>query len=171
MRSTQTGTALIEKIRTAQAADPTFQKAHRMVQGIMGAWALIVILDRTIGLLMHAYGPQQLPFAILGGAALVVAAFLGTRGHLQGAMMVMQVNMAVVLIQFAATCFLYRENTASWSVLFYGVASAVLVGGSLLFFLNRDIEYYRGQLARFQGKGSKEPRFYRTNSRLVRNHK
>ncbi len=110
MRSNQTSMSLIQKIRAAQAADPAFQKAHRMIQGIMGAWALIVIVDRAIGLLTHAYGPQQLPFALLGGAALIALAFLGTRGHIQGAMMVMQVNMAVVLIQFAATCFLYREK-------------------------------------------------------------
>ncbi len=171
MRSNQTSMSLIQKIRAAQAADPAFQKAHRMIQGIMGAWALIVIVDRAIGLLTHAYGPQQLPFALLGGAALIALAFLGTRGHIQGAMMVMQVNMAVVLIQFAATCFLYRENTAPWSVLFYGLAAAVLVGSSLLFFLNCKIEYYRGQLAQFKGKQAREPRFYRTNSRLVRNTK
>ena len=55
----------------------------------------------------------------------------------------MQINMAVFLVQFAATCFLYREHTAPWSTLFYGVSAGVLIAGSLMLFLRRDLEDYR----------------------------
>ena len=97
----------------------------------MASWAVIVVLDRLIGLVSHSYTGSSLPFALAGGAVLVVIALLGARGHIQGALMVMQINMAVFLVQFAATCFLYREHTALWSTLFYGVSAGVLIAGSL----------------------------------------
>jgi len=93
---------------------------------------------------------------------------LGARGHIQGALMVMQINMAVFLVQFAATCFLYREHTALWSTLFYGVSAGVLIAGSLMLFLRRDLEDYRAAVRRFKGKQDRAPRFCRTNSRLIR---
>lgn len=169
MQSNESHMSLTHKIRTARAVDPAFDKAHRIIQIIMGVWALIVILDRAIGLVMNAYGSAQLPFAVLGGAILIFSAFMGTRGHIQGAMIVMQINMSVVLIQFVATCFVYRENTMLWSVLFYGFSSMALVAGFLTFFLNRKVEAYRIKLAQLKGKGTKGPLFYRTNNRLVRN--
>lgn len=82
--------------------------------------------------------------------------------------MVMQINMAVFLVQFAATCFLYREHTAPWSTLFYGVSAGVLIAGSLMLFLRRDLEDYRAAVRRFKGKQDRAPRFCRTNSRLIR---
>ena len=82
--------------------------------------------------------------------------------------MVMQINMAVFLVQFAATCFLYREHTAPWSTLFYGVSAGVLIAGSLMLFLRRDLEVYRAAVRRFKGKQGRAPRFCRTNSRLIR---
>lgn len=72
--------------------------------------------------------------------------------------MVMQINMAVFLVQFAATCFLYREHTALWSTLFYGVSAGVLIAGSLMLFLRRDLEDYRARSAPLQGEaGPRSP--------------
>ena len=110
--------SLMQKIRSARQSDASFRRAHRTVQIIMASWAVIVVLDRLIGLVSHSYTGSSLPFALAGGAVLVGIAFLGARGHIQGALMVMQINMAVFLVQFAATCFLYREHTAPWSTLF-----------------------------------------------------
>ena len=109
--------SLMQKIRSARQSDASFRRAHRTVQIIMASWAVIVVLDRLIGLVSHSYTGSSLPFALAGGAVLVVIALLGARGHIQGALMVMQINMAVFLVQFAATCFLYREHTALWSTL------------------------------------------------------
>lgn len=118
--------SLMQKIRSARQSDASFRRAHRTVQIIMASWAVIVVLDRLIGLVSHSYTGSSLPFALAGGAVLVGIALLGARGHIQGALMVMQINMAVFLVQFAATCFLYREHTALWSTLFYGVSAGVL---------------------------------------------
>ena len=124
----------------------------------MASWAVIVVLDRLIGLVSHSYTGSSLPFALAGGAVLVGIAFLGARGHIQGALMVMQINMAVFLVQFAAL----------WSTLFYGVSAGVLIAGSLMLFLRRDLEDYRAAVRRFKGKQDRAPRFCRTNSRLIR---
>ena len=156
--------SLMQKIRSARQSDASFRRAHRTVQIIMASWAVIVVLDRLIGLVSHSYTGSSLPFALAGGAVLVVIALLGARGHIQGALMVMQINMAVFLVQFAATCFLYREHTA----LFYGVSAGVLIAGSLMLFLRRDLEDYRAAVRRFKGKQDRAPRFCRTNSRLIR---
>ena len=155
--------SLMQKIRSARQSDASFRRAHRTVQIIMASWAVIVVLDRLIGLVSHSYTGSSLPFALAGGAVLVVIALLGARGHIQGALMVMQINMAVFLVQFAATCFLYREHTALWSTLFYGVSAGVL-----MLFLRRDLEDYRAAVRRFKGKQARAPRFCRTNSRLIR---
>ena len=146
--------SLMQKIRSARQSDASFRRAHRTVQIIMASWAVIV--------------GSSLPFALAGGAVLVGIALLGARGHIQGALMVMQINMAVFLVQFAATCFLYREHTAPWSTLFYGVSAGVLIAGSLMLFLRRDLEDYRAAVRRFKGKQDRAPRFCRTNSRLIR---
>ena len=153
--------SLMQKIRSARQSDASFRRAHRTVQIIMASWAVIVVLDRLIGLVSHSYTGSSLPFALAGGAVLVVIALLGARGHIQ-------VNMAVFLVQFAATCFLYREHTALWSTLFYGVSAGVLIAGSLMLFLRRDLEDYRAAVRRFKGKQDRAPRFCRTNSRLIR---
>ena len=159
--------SLMQKIRSARQSDASFRRAHRTVQIIMASWAVIVVLDRLIGLVSHSYTGSSL-FALAGGAVLVGIALLGARGHIQGALMVMQINMAVFLVQFAATCFLYREHTAPWSTLFYGVSAGVLIAGSLMLFLRRDLEDYRAAVRRFKGKQDRAPRFCRTNSRLIR---
>ena len=145
--------SLMQKIRSARQSDASFRRAHRTVQIIM---------------VSHSYTGSSLPFALAGGAVLVGIALLGARGHIQGALMVMQINMAVFLVQFAATCFLYREHTAPWSTLFYGVSAGVLIAGSLMLFLRRDLEDYRAAVRRFKGKQDRAPRFCRTNSRLIR---
>ena len=80
---------------------------------------------------------------LLGGAALMGVAWLGTRGHLQGAMMVLQINLAVFLLQFASICFFYRESTSLWTVLFYGAAVGGMIACSLVFFFNREVDAYR----------------------------
>ena len=160
--------SLMQKIRSARQSDASFRRAHRTVQIIMASWAVIVVLDRLIGLVSHSYTGSSLPFALADGAVLVGIALLGARGHIQGALMVMQINMAVFLVQFAATCFLYREHTAPWSTLFYGVSAGVLIAGSLMLFLRRDLEDYRAAVRRFKGKQDRAPRFCRTNSRLIR---
>ena len=149
--------SLMQKIRSARQSDASFRRAHRTVQIIMASWAVIVVLDRLIGLVSHSYTGSSLPFALAGGAVLVGIALLGARGHIQGALMVMQINMAVFLVQFAATWFLY-----------YGVSAGVLIAGSLMLFLRRDLEDYRAAVRRFKGKQDRAPRFCRTNSRLIR---
>jgi len=161
--------SLVEKLNAQRKADPRFDRAHRMVQLFMAAWAVIVILDRIIGVVTQAYADGQMTSAMVGGALLVLVAFLGTRGHIHGAMMLMQINLAVILIQFAATCFLYTESTQLWSVLFYGAAAGVLIACSLMLFLNRDLESYRAGVRQMKGKGERKPLFYRTNNRLIRN--
>ena len=161
--------SLMQKIRSArQFAYFLLVMILSMRPKSMASWAVIVVLDRLIGLVSHSYTGSSLPFALAGGAVLVVIALLGARGHIQGALMVMQINMAVFLVQFAATCFLYREHTALWSTLFYGVSAGVLIAGSLMLFLRRDLEDYRAAVRRFKGKQDRAPRFCRTNSRLIR---
>lgn len=162
---------LMKKIAAERQADAGFDRAHRRVQLFMAAWAVIVILDRLIGVMLQAYDENQLTYALVGGALLVLVAFLGTRGHIQGAMMLMQINLAVFLIQFAATCFVYSESTSLWSVLFYGAAAGVLIACSLMLFLNRELESYRAKIRVLKGKKERQPMFYRTNSRLIRNKK
>lgn len=164
-------TSLVEKISLERKADTGFDREHRKVQLFMVAWAAIVILDRLIGVVMQAYDGNQMTYALVGGGLLVLAAFLGTRGHIQGAMMLMQINLAVFLIQFAATCFVYTADTSLWSVLFYGVSAGVLIVCSLMLFLNRELESYRAKICELKGKKARQPLFYRTNSRLVRNRK
>lgn len=171
MKATQARLSLSEQIRAARASDPKFNRAHRMVQFFMAAWALIVIADRLIGIASRAYDQGQLPFALAGGAVLIGIAFLGTQGHIQAAMMIMELNMAVFLIQFSATCFFYRDHTVLWSILFYGLSAGILLVNSLMLFLNRDLEQYRDTLRQFRGKKERGPLFYRTNSRLIRNRK
>ena len=149
--------SLMQKIRSARQSDASFRRAHRTVQIIMASWAVIVVLDRLIGLVSHSYTGSSLPFALAGGAVLVGIAFLGARGHIQGALMVMQINMAVFLVQFAATCFLYREHTALWSTLFYGVSAGVLIAGSLMLFLRRDLKTTAPQCAASRGSRTALP--------------
>jgi len=163
--------SLMEKVNEQRKSDPKFDRAHRMVQLFMAAWAAIVILDRMIGVATQAYADGQMTSALIGGALLVFVAFLGTRGHIQGAMMLMQINLAVILIQFVATCFLYTESTQLWSVLFYGASTGVLIACSLMLFLNRNLESYRACVRQMKGKGERKPLFYRTNNRLIRNKK
>ena len=171
MTAKTAGPSLMEKIQNERTVNAGFDRAHRTVQCFMAAWAVIVVLDRLIGILTHAYDEGQLIYALVGGGVLVLAAFLGTRGHIQGAMMVMQINMAVFLIQFAATCFLYTDSTALWSTLFYGLSAGVLIFCSLALFLTRNLERYRLRIRQLSGKEDRAPLFYRTNSRLVRNKK
>lgn len=165
------GLSLMDKIQNERLADPKFDQAHRTVQIFMAAWAVIVVLDRLIGVITHAYDGNQMTYALIGGGLLILLAFWGTRGHIQAAMMVMQINLAVFLLQFTATCFLYRANTALWSTLFYGLSAGVLLACSLMLFLNRNLESYRARVRQLSGKEDRKPRFYRTNSRLVRNKK
>ena len=82
--------------------------------------------------------------------------------------MVMQINMAVFLVQFAATCFLYREHTALWSTLVLRVSAGVLIAGSPDALSPPGSEDYRAAVCRFKGKQDRAPRFCRTNSRLIR---
>ena len=161
--------SLMEKIILERKADAGFDRAHRRVQLFMAAWAVIVVLDRLIGIAMQAYDSNQMTYALAGGALLVLVAFLGTRGHIQGAMMLMQINLAVFLIQFVATCFLYTAETKLWSVLFYGISAGVLIVCSLMLFLNRDLENYRARIRVLTGKKDRQPLFYRSNNKLIRN--
>ena len=163
--------SLMDKIQNERLADPKFDRAHRTIQIFMAAWAVIVVLDRLIGVITHAYDGTQMTYALIGGGLLILVAFWGTRGYIQAAMMVMQINLAVFVLQFAATCFLYRANTALWSTLFYGLAAGILLTCSLMLFLNRNLESYRARVRQLNGKADRQPRFYRTNSRLVRNKK
>lgn len=159
--------SLMQKIRSARQSDASFRRAHRTVQIIMASWAVIVVLDRLIGLVSHSYTGSSLPFALPAGPSWWSSPFwepVDTSRVPCG----MQINMAVFLVQFAATCFLYREHTALWSTLFYGVSAGVLIAGSLMLFLRRDLEDYRAAVRRFKGKQDRAPRFCRTNSRLIR---
>lgn len=161
--------SLIEKIKTECAANPSFARAHHTVCLFMLVWAVIVALDRLIGVITHAYDGNQMFYALLGGGLLIFVAYLGTRGHIRGAMMLMQINMAVFLIQFTATCFLYQSSTVLWSTLFYGIAAGLLIACSLMLFLRQNLENYRLRIKQLRGKADRQPMFYRTNSRLIRN--
>lgn len=163
--------SLMDKIQNERSVDRKFDRSHRMVQIFMAAWAAIVMLDRLIGIFTHAYDENQMTYALIGGGLLLLLAFWGTRGHIQAAMMVMQINLAVFLLQFTATCFLYRVNTAVWSTIFYGLAAGILMTCSLMLFLNRDLEHYRLRIRQLSGKEDRKPLFYRTNSRLIRTKK
>ena len=135
--------SLSQQLRRSREADPAFARAHRTVQITMGTWAAILLLDRVFGVIQGAYTDGKLPIMLLGGAALMGVAWLGTRGHLQGAMMVLQINLAVFLLQFASICFFYRESTSLWTVLFYGAAVGGMIACSLVFFFNREVDAYR----------------------------
>ena len=52
--------------------------------------------------------------------------------------------------------------------IFYGVSAGVLIAGSLMLFLRRDLEDYRAAVRRFKGQQDRAHRFCRTNSRLIR---
>lgn len=67
--------SLMQKIRSVRQSDASFRRAHRTVQIIMASWAVIVVLDRLIGLVSHSYTGSSLPFALAGGAVLVGIAF------------------------------------------------------------------------------------------------
>lgn len=165
------GVSLMDKIQNERKANEKFDRAHRKVRIIMAAWAAVILLDRVMGAAAHAYEESQLVYALGGGAVLMLVAFLGTRGHIQGAMLIMQINLAVFMIQFAATCFLYRGDIVLWSTLIYALGAAVLLAGSLMLFLNRDLEQYRARIRQLKGKDNGQPRYYRDGARLVRNKK
>lgn len=162
---------LYAKLRAACEQDERMARAQRKVCLMMAAWVLLLAADRAIGFATHAYQSGQEAAPVIGAAVMIVLAFFGTRGYLTWAMLLLQVNMAVSLLQFVATCFFYEESIAGWAVAFYGISAAVLIGITLLFFLNRDLEHYRAQLRVLKGKKEKGPLFYRTDSRLVRNKK
>lgn len=163
--------SLAKKIRTACAQDAAFARTHRMVTRMMIFWAFTILADRGIGLLTNAYEQTSVVFPLAGAALLLLIAFLGTRGHLTLALLFLELNMAVFLIQFTASCFFYKETAVLWRVVFYGIAAVGLIVISLMLFLNRDIEAYREKLNVLRGKANKKPLFYRTNSRLIRNTK
>lgn len=163
--------SLYQRIQLLQAQDAGFKKSHRVVQIFMMVWAGIVIIDRLIGMMTHSYESSQLPYIAFGVVLVLLGAFLGCRGHIHGALMLMQINMAVFCVQFAATCFIYRELTRPWATLFYGASALILVMNSLLLFLNRDLEAYRGTIRDLKGHQKRQPRFYRSNNRLIRNRK
>ena len=163
--------SLAKKVRTAYAQDAAFARSHRMVTWMMAFWAFTVIVDRGIGMLTNAYEQTSAVFPLAGAAILLLIAFLGTQGHLTLALLFLELNMAVFLIQFAASCFFYKETAGLWGVIFYGIAAAGLIVISLMLFLNRDIEAYREKLNTLNGKADKKPLFYRTNSRLIKNTK
>lgn len=165
------GVSLMSKMENERKTNERFDRAHRRACLIMAAWAAVILLDRVMGIVTHAYEESQLAYALGGGAVLMLIAFWGTRGHIQGAMMIMQINLAVFMVQFAATCFLYRADIVLWSTLFYGLGAAVLLAGSLLLLLNQDLEYYRARVRQLKGKDQKAPRYYRDGPRLVRNKK
>lgn len=163
--------SLSAKLREACAQDAQLARAQRKVCIMMAAWALLLVADRAIGFATNAYLPGQEAAPVIGAAVMIVLAFLGTRGYLTWAMLLLQINMAVSLLQFVSTCFFYEESIAGWAVAFYGVSAAALIGITMLFFWSRDIEYYRAVLRELKGKKEKGPLFYRTNNRLVRNKK
>lgn len=163
--------SLAKKVRIACAQDAAFARAHKMVCGMMVFWALTVIVDRGIGVVTNAYEQTSAVFPLAGAAVLLLIAFLGMRGHLTLALVFLELNMAVFLIQLTASCFFYKETAVLWRVFFYGIAAAGLIAASLMLFLNRDIEAYREKLCVLSGKADRKPLFYRTNSRLIRNTK
>lgn len=160
-----------KKVRTACAQDAAFSRAHRMVTRMMLFWAFTIVADRGIGMLTNAYEQMSAVFPLAGAAVLLLIAFLGTRGYLTFALLFLELNMAVFLLQFTASCFFYKETVVLWRVVFYGIAAAGLIAVSLMLFLNRDIEAYREKLKVLSGRKDRKPRFYRTDSRLIKNTK
>ena len=163
--------SLAEKVRTVCAQDAAFARTHRMVTWMMAFWAFTIVVDRGIGMMTNAYEQTSAVFPLAGAVILLLIAFLGTRGHLTLALLFLELNMAVFLIQFTASCFFYKETAVLWRVVFYGIAAAGLIVISLMLFLNRDIEAYRETLKLLSGKTDKKPLFYRTSSRLIKNTK
>lgn len=163
--------SLAKKVRAACAQDAAFARSHRMVIWMMVFWAFTIVVDRGIGILTNAYEQTSAVFPLVGAAILLLIAFLGTRGHLTLALLFLELNMAVFLIQFTASCFFYKETAVLWKVIFYGIAAAGLIVISLMLFLDRNIEAYREKLAVLSGKKDKRPLFYRTNNRLIKNTK
>lgn len=162
---------LYARLRAACEKDAQLARAQRKVCLMMAAWALLLAADRAIGFATDAYQPGQEAAPVIGAAVMIVLAIFGTRGYLTWAMLLLQINMAVSLLQFVSTCFFYEESIAGWAVAFYGFSAAVLIGITMLFFWSRDIEHYRAQVRVLKGKKEKGPLFYRTNNRLVRNKK
>ena len=84
--------SLPRRIRQECQENPSFAKAHRLIQLIMRTWIAIILLDRLIGLVLNAYEGSQLIFPIAGGILLILVALWGERGHVVGAMMLLQIN-------------------------------------------------------------------------------
>lgn len=164
-------TSLQNGIRALCAQDKQFYRIHRVIQFMMAFWAISIAADRMIGIATSAYEQISIIVPLAGAVLLLLIAFLGTRGHLTLALVFLEINMAVFLLQFVSSCFFYRETVVLWKVLFYGVAAAGLIAISLVLFLSRNIETYREKIRELSGKGEKEPYFYRTNRKLVRNIK
>lgn len=161
--------SLREKIKALRGADKRFDRAHRTVQLFMLVWAVIIAADRFIGIATQAYDGNQKVYALVGALILIGFAVAGACGHVTLAMLVMQINMAVFFIQFIATCFFYTQRISWAGIIFYGVCTAVLIAFSLLLFLNRDLEDYREKLSGLKRKKERQPAYFRTNNRLVRN--
>lgn len=160
---------LWKKITEERRMNPKFDKAHKMVCAVMAVWAAVIIIDRGIGFMTNSYDPTNKGFVIFGGIFLVLMAFLGTRGYTSLAMAFMEINVAVFVLQFVASCVSYKDTAVLWRVLLYGLFAVLMIGGSLLLFLNYDIEDYRARLKELRGKTPKAPRYYRKGSRLIRN--
>ena len=117
--------SLAKKVRTAYAQDAAFARSHRMVTWMMAFWAFTVIVDRGIGMLTNAYEQTSAVFPLAGAAILLLIAFLGTQGHLTLALLFLELNMAVFLIHFAASCFFYKETAVLYDVSYSQVYSWV----------------------------------------------
>lgn len=126
--------SLAKKVRTAYAQDAAFARSHRMVTWMMAFWAFTVIVDRGIGMLTNAYEQTSAVFPLAGAAILLLIAFLGTRGHLTLALLFLELNMAVFLIQFTASCFFYKETAVLWRVIFMESPPPALLLSRLCFF-------------------------------------
>lgn len=160
---------LQKKIAAERLNDPKFDTAHKRVCLIMAVWAAIIIIDRAIGFTTDSYDATNKGWVIFGGILLVLFAFLGTRGYTSLAMGFMEINVAVFVLQFVASCISYKQTAVLWRVLVYGLFAVLLIAGSLLLFLNYGIEDYRARLKELRGKQPKAPRYYRQGSRLIRN--
>lgn len=146
-------TSLRYRIRALCAQDKQFARTHRVIQFMMVFWSVSIVADRVIGVVTNAYEQMHVIAPFAGAAMLLLIAFLGTRGHLTLALVFLEINMAVFLIQFASSCFFYRETVVFWKVIFYGAAAAGLIAISLALFLSRNIETYRKKLRKLRGEG------------------
>ena len=108
---------------------------------VMALWMAAVLADPLLALALGGSLPGGARLA--GCVFMVLAALAGMGRHLPAAAFVMQINMAVSVLQFCLTLFFYRSQVPAAAVIVYGAVSASLIAGSLTLYAHGDVKAWR----------------------------